>query len=142
MKKPTLLLVTNTAKAKVYDINGFKYSRIEELEHPQSRLKAQQLTSDSPGNYQSRKFIPASDPHKQEHIHFAKVVAEFIKEVVDKKHYKQVILCAEPYFYGLLRQFFTSVLKSLVVKVIEKDYIPLPEHKLNETIEAIIHEPF
>ncbi|APC92059.1 MULTISPECIES: host attachment protein [Francisella] len=140
MKKTTLLLVTNTSKAKIYDINGIKYTHIQDLEHPQSRLKTQQLITDSPGDYQTRKFIPSSDPHKQEQLHFAKVIVKFVEKMVKQKNYQKIILCAEPYFYGLLNQSFSNTLRPLIIKVIEKDYIPLPESKLNKTIEEIIHE--
>ncbi len=149
MKKNTLtlLVIASSTDAKIYDITESDYILIHELQHPQSRLKTSELTSDGQGYYQTDhgtagKYSPPSDPHKEEHAHFAKIVADLLEKMLHKQHDQRIILCAEPNFYGLLNQAVTKSVERAIVKVIQKDYIPLPTAKLNEVIQNIIDESF
>jgi protein required for attachment to host cells len=138
--------MANTIKAKIYLVVDHQCSLVQELTHPQSRLKTQQLVTDKPGHYQTShsahgQFISPSNPHEKEHGCFAKKVSDFLEKEVVKEHYQQIILCADPHFYGLLNQAMSTAIKNLIVKTIEKNYIPLSPVKLNKVIENIIHEP-
>ncbi len=147
MKAVNWLVITNAVKASVYEIVGLQYSLVEEMEHSASRLKSQYLTSDKPGHYQTShvargQFISPNDPHKEEHQNFAKELANFLETHREKKHYQRIVICAEPYFYGLLNQAMTKGVHELITDIIKKDYIPLPKAKLNAVIKSIAHDYF
>lgn len=147
IKKPGLLILANSTQAHIYEVTKDKHIIIKELSHDQSRFKNQQLITDKPGRFQTSfevqgKFIPTSNPHEAEHSHFAKTVANEVKKQASKKKYQDIALCAEPHFYGLLKESFSKSAPDLITKVIEKDYIPLPKLEQNAVIEDIIHEHF
>ncbi|MCD6045242.1 MAG: hypothetical protein K0R48_405 [Gammaproteobacteria bacterium] len=147
MKKTTLLLIANATQAKIYEVTPHEYGFIQQLEHAESRLKTKDLTRDKPGHYQTShksqgQFISPTDAHEEEHTQFARVIADAIKKIMEKKHYQHIILCAEPHFYGLLNQFLSKSLVHLITKVVKKDYIPLPDIELEKVIEDLIHEHF
>jgi|GEM_PF-1837713 protein required for attachment to host cells len=92
-------------RAKIYQVTGHDYELIKELKHPQSRLKTKQLSSDKPGHYKTshtaRGQFSTVNLHEEEHIHFAKTVADFMTKVIDKRQDQSIILCAEPHFLWL-----------------------------------------
>jgi protein required for attachment to host cells len=83
---------------------------IEELEHPEGRLRARAFSSDRPG----RSFDSAGhgrhamgqqvDPLEQESIRFAKTVASKIDAARKKDRFGRLVLVADPRFLGHLRQ--------------------------------------
>jgi len=146
MKKDILLVITNNVQAKIYQVTGHSYTLTQEINHPRGRLKTSQLGNDKPGHYKtchsSHGEFSSSDSHEEEHIYFAKIVADFMMKATNENHNQRIILCAAPHFYGLINQHLPQSTKNLTLKVIGKDYIPLPEPKLNAVIKSIINEPF
>ncbi len=105
------------------------------------------LTSDKPGSYRtdgsaSGQYASHNNPHEDEKKHFAKEIADFLEGKRQGHSFTALILCSESHFHGLLNQCMSTSLQSLIIKTIEKDYIPLPKLKLTAAINAIIHEGF
>lgn len=147
MKTHTWVVIANSVKANIYEILKKDYSLIHELNHPSSCLKSQELTSSPPGHYQTDhaargQYVSSANAHKIEHQNFAKEIANFLEAHREKNQYQHIVLCAEPHFYGLLKQTMTGSVQALITKVIPKDYIPLTNSKLHIIIESIIHENF
>lgn len=84
--------------------------QVEELDHPEGRLRGRDLASDRPG----RSFDSAGhgrhamgqpvDPTEQENIRFAKTVATRIDDARKKRRFDRLVLVADPRFLGHLRQ--------------------------------------
>ena len=145
--KITWLIIANAVKAEVYQLNHQEHTLIETLNHPESRLKTGDLTSDKPGSYRtdgsaSGQYASHNNPHEDQKKHFAKELADFLENKRQKHAFTGLIMCSESHFHGLLNQCMTNSVQSLIIKTIEKDYIPLPKLKLNAAIAAIIHEGF
>jgi protein required for attachment to host cells len=149
----TWLVIANSTKALIYDISKpaepgqAHYRLLKELSHPESRLKTSELTSDRPGHYQSSgssrgAYAAHSDPHHNEILAFAKEVSHYLDTAQEKNQYANLVLCAGPHFHGLLNQALSAKTASTIKKHIEKDYLPLPDKKLNEVIEGIYQQPF
>jgi protein required for attachment to host cells len=153
----TWLVIANATKAFIYDVSkdihrevlpgGRKaaHRALIELNHEKSRLKTSELVDDDQGHYQSGgvsrgKYEAHSDPHHQEQEHFAKEVAEHLESERLKNHYENLVLCAGPHFHGLLNKYLSKQTAQHIKKHIEKDYVPLPEHQLQEAIEHIYNE--
>lgn len=139
----TWLVIANSVKADLYEIVNKEYSLIQSFDHPQSRLKSADINSDKPGHYMTNhsahgQFVIENSPHKVEHDHFAKELADFLDKNKQQNHYQSLIFCAEPRFYGLVNQHLSDPVRTNIVKVVEKDYIPLPKAKIHEIIENII----
>lgn len=147
MKLNIWLVIANTVEAKIYDVETrHQFKLIKELSHNASRFKTSELVSDRPGHYQSGlsghgQFISPTDAHKDEHCQFAKEIAKFLDQERKNHQYESLIICMEPHFHGLLNSAMNGSVQSCVKKHIRKDYIPLPENKLNQTIAGIIDAP-
>lgn len=84
--------------------------QVEELDHPEGRLRGRDLASDRPG----RSFDSAGhgrhamgqpvDPTEHENIRFAKTVATRIDDARKKHRFDRLVLVADPRFLGHLRQ--------------------------------------
>lgn len=101
--------------------------QIEELDHPEGRLRGRDLTSDRPG----RGFDSAGngrhamgqhvDPVEQENIRFAKTVATAIDDARKKDRFGRLVLVADPRFLGHLRQGLSPATRHLLTTELHKN---------------------
>src|SRR3989344_6966327 len=151
MKKITWLVIANSTDAFIYEIEKHhntsekksQHRLIQHLTHEASHLKTSELGTDKPGHYKSYssargQFTPPHDAHRDEQMHFAQEISEFLENERKKHHYEALILCAEPRFHGLLDTSLSELVHALITHHIKKDYIPFPTDKLNQTIEKFI----
>ena len=144
-KEHTWIVIANAVEAQFYQVNGKLAELIKTLEHPDSRLKSKNLTSDKPGSYQTSHsarghFVSADVPHLDEQDHFSREINAELETQRLHNSYQTLVLCAEPHFLGLLKKHMNNQVRGLLKKTIEKDYIPLPKHKIDHIIQDIIHE--
>lgn len=145
----TWLIVANSTEAQVYNITPADphkkhFDPIKEFSHHQSRLKNSELGSDTSGSYQAQNapksaYEPSTAPHEKEIQHFAKELADYLEAERNHNHYKHLVVCAAPHFYGLLKVEMTKQTITLIKQHIEKDYIPLPKAELHERVKEIYH---
>jgi len=141
----TWIIITNSTKALLYQVENKKANLIKELEHPASRLKSIDLTSDKSGSFKTNhttrgQFASSANSHEDEHENFSREINELLESNRQKNNYQHLTLCAEPHFLGLLNKHMNPNVQALLKKIIEKDYIPLPKHKLDSVIQNIIQE--
>ena len=140
-----LLVLANTNKAEIYSVEEQQYALIYQLDHPQSRLKSVELTTDKSGHYQGSQgghgqFSPPTSAHREEQKQFAVELAEFLVRAGQQLGLQTLVICAEPRFDGLLKQALPQKMHYKNIKHIEKDYIPLSTIKKRQAIEEILHE--
>lgn len=126
MKKMTWIVIANSAEAHIYECKAGEHTLIKTLSHPASLLKSSELATGQAGKYQTShaahgQFESPSNPHEQEHQHFAKEIADYLEQGRNQHLYQNVILCAEPHFYGLLKKSCNPQVNALVSKSVQKD---------------------
>ncbi len=146
----TWIVIASSADARIYHIekdpdqhNGHKFEcdLLHELTHAKSCLKSQDLMSDKPGRYKNgsgpTSAMEHNDAHHTEQEHFAIELSHFLKKELDKNQYHEMILCAEPRFYGLLKKSLSKEVLQHLKHTIQKDYVPLKTSELRRILEKI-----
>lgn len=110
---------------------------IEELSHPEGRMKAQELTTDRPGSTNDshgdgRHGMEPPDLHHHHHEIFAKEIAEYLEKGRNSGKFTQLALVAPPAFLGVLRQKLDGQLSKLIAHTVQKNLI----EQSNETIRT------
>lgn len=130
------ILVGDASEARIFSYEaGGSLSLIDQLTHPESRLKGSDVASDRPGHYQSKgtghgAFTAGSDPKEYEVERFAHQLATYLDDGRRHNKYDSLILVAAPHFYGLLNKSLNKHVKEMVSQAIEKDYGKVKEHDL------------
>ncbi len=125
------ILAADSAYAKILraDNRVGPLEPIEELEHPESRMKNSELNSDQPGRAfdsagQGRHAMENEvDAKKEESIRFAKHLAEKLRQAAIDKAFDKLYILAAPAFLGELRDCMAGSVKSLVAGEIAKDVV-------------------
>lgn len=130
-----------TRRKKTWDDDN-KPTLIKTLSHPTSQLKNYELASDRPGNFRQKtltqgKYMPQTDPHHKEMMKFAKEITQYLELEYSNKSFSELILCAEPHFYGLLNQHISKQLALSITKRVQKDYVTLDENKFLTVIDEL-----
>ncbi len=122
------VVVADQSKARIFtadDPRG-ELVPVDELDHPEARVKEREILSDRPGRSfdskgQGRHALSTSvEPGKQEAIRFAKEVAEYLRSAHNEGRCNRLLLVAGPPFLGLLRDNLKS-LNGVKITEIEKN---------------------
>lgn len=140
------VVVADSVSARIYLQNPKKrhdpFILLHELEHLDSKKRDHDLVSDKPGRYKESAtaghgtFVPHADPKDVEIDKFAREVAHLLEEGRVTNKYHEIIIFAEPHFYGLLNKHVSKQVKELFKKVIQKDYIHLNEPEIRNAING------
>ncbi len=131
------VIVVDSARAHVLHSTGKTQPLIEYemLDHPEGRMHTRDLTADLPGRDSNRtglgkhRLDSASDPKHQEVIEFAKRVAAYLEQLINRKQVDQLMLVAAPAFLGILRGSLSANVASVVTFELDKN---LTHHKPDE----------
>lgn len=116
------VVVADSAAAKIFSVAAptAPLKEVETLEHPEARMRAQDIESDRPGrSFQSAGNMRhgmerSSDAKKQEAIAFAREVAARLESARLQNGLDKLILVAAPEFLGLLRDHLSAETRNLV----------------------------
>lgn len=144
MSKTTWILIANSSHARVLANDGPKngLQLVSEWNHPQSREKRKDLTSDKPGRVDTKghgAFVQQTDPKKNEADHFALEVAKNLEQGRVNNDYDRLILIASNPFMGLLKNRLDSHVIEMVSETIEKDYTKSKDKEIAAHLEGIMH---
>ncbi len=124
------ILVANSSQAKLYNSENLRAKELKllkDLDHPESREKGSELTSDRPGHFQTdhkaRSSYEKSHPKQEEAEVFAIELAKLLQDGNNQNEFEKLIVYAAPKFCGMLRQHLGSNLKDF--SYIDKDYTQL-----------------
>jgi protein required for attachment to host cells len=140
------VLVANGSQARLYDMDGAKKSitLIKEFNHPESRMKTEQLSSDRSGRYMnsstqgSGAFNEPTDPKSYEMERFALELTKSLDEGRAANKFGKVVLVASPHFLGLLKQNMSDQLGKAISHTIQKDYTAVTDRDMLEQLKAHI----
>lgn len=154
MQKHVWLILCSEVQAQIYDLTPQKHELwepppdaplIKTLDDPEGQLKDHDLVSDKPGRFRKQltrqgEYVPHESPHDNVIYHFAILVAHFLEHELDQKHFDRFIVCAEPNFYGILKQHCSQHLQSAMIEAIQKDYLTLDAVALKSFIASLQRE--
>ena len=122
-----LIVVADAARARLFktEVKITDISELDELSHPESRLRDRELGSGTPVRSANQKgsFQPRTFPKDYEEQSFAKELGKHIKALHNNIHFEELILIASPRFLGMLRNELDSTLDKLVSKSINKELL-------------------
>lgn len=137
--EPTWILVADSSRARILTTRTRVQppTDVETLEHPEGRLKAQELISDRPGRSfdssgDGRHGMEPPDVHHHHQEVFAKQIAEHLEKGRHQGKFVELALVAPPEFLGVLRQKMNGQLGKLVTHTVQKNLL----EQDNEVIRA------
>lgn len=138
-----LVVVAESSRARIYSAPGAHglLSEIEDLAHPEGRLRVRDLTTDAPGRALDRggggrhSMDPSLDAKQHEAAVFARRIAELIEHARLHHDVGEIILVAPPRFLGLLRQSLGESARCLVVREIGKNLVRHDARQLAKAID-------
>ena len=141
------VLVANGSEARLFEMDAHanNISLLDTIDHPESRKKGSELSSDRPGHFQGENtgathgaFNEPVDPKSYELERFAMQLSALLEEGRLKNRYKEVVLVASPHFHGQLNKHLHKQVKKMVSHHIEKDYTQVAEGKMLETLRPYL----
>ena len=143
----TWILIANASRARVFSTprRGRPWTLLQELNHPESRLKGQDISADKPGRVQqmagagSRPAMEPPTPVKEvEAQRFAELLAKVAEDGHGHNTYTRLVLVAPPHFLGLLRQALSDQVTKRVTHGVDKDYTMLREDELPARLADVL----
>ena len=127
----TWILVAESSRAKLYAAQGRTnpLSELEDFVHPAGRMHEGDLVSDSAGSDggsvgQGRHVMnEKTAAREQEHIDFAKELAQRLEAARVDGSFDQLVLIAPPAFLGLLRDNLSKGVMDRVSEQIDKNLV-------------------
>lgn len=138
--KNTWILVAHRSGARAFENSGpgKGLSLIEEISHPEGRLRNGQINADKPGRaFDSFSRRHSASQEKHPPIRVATMFARHLSDMLDKartqNRYAKRVLVAEPHLLGALRSARNDQTAALVRSTLNKDLInvdnrDLPKH--------------
>ncbi len=129
------IVVADASRARILAVNDKADGLLleSELEHPASRARASELTTDLPGRVKQSfgaghrpAMSDRTDPKEVEAETFARQLAEALEQGCNHNRYERLTLVAPPHFLGLLRAAINAQVAKRVALTIDKDYTNLP----------------
>lgn len=139
MQNNVWVVIANGSHAKFFRV--VKFPKIEEfaiLEHPESRLRNQDLVSSKPGRtFESTStarsaYEAQTDPHHLEIEKFARILGERLADAKREDAFERLYVMANPGFLGMLRPHLDTTTKQAIVAEIGKDMTDQPISAIEE----------
>lgn len=138
----TWVLVANASEARIFGTEkiGNPMECMKEFNHPESRDKGMDLTSDRPGHYQSKgtghgAFVESTDPKEYEAERFAAELAKELENGRTNNAYRKLVVVAAPHFHGLINSQLDEHTRAMVVNDIQKDFTDCDVNELPERLK-------
>jgi protein required for attachment to host cells len=132
---------SNTCQIYSYSKKPEQLTLLKEIDHPESKLKNSELTSDKSGSYKARdavrgNYSPHMDAKEIEINNFAREVAKTLGHERSLNSYDRLILIASARTTGLIFQHIDKHVKELITHNIQKDILHLANHELLDFIKT------
>lgn len=137
--EPTWIVVADSSRARILATRTRVQAPtdVATLDHPEGRMKAQEINSDRPGsigdgNGSGRHGMEQPDVHHHHQEVFAKQIADYLEKGRHQGKFAELALVAPPAFLGVLRQKMNGQLGKLVTHTVQKNLL----EQDNEVIRA------
>ena len=140
--KQTYVLVADGTRARVFftERPPGPLREIEDMVHPEGRLHARELSSDSPGRtYDSagrgrHSLVEPTDQKRAETQAFAHRIAKYFQELHVREPTVAIILVAAPDLLGLLRKQFDKTTMKAVEREVDKNLAHLSVTEISKRL--------
>jgi protein required for attachment to host cells len=124
----TWILVAHRGGARLFESKqtGKDLSLVDDIPHPEGRLKSKNLGTDRPGrSVDSHGTRHALVQEQEPAAHIAEQFSQQLAGLLDdgraQRRYGKLVLVAEPHFLGVLRAALSRETAALVTAVVNKD---------------------
>jgi protein required for attachment to host cells len=131
------ILLANSNECRIYDYEKKTdtLTCLKRIDHPENKLKTNELVTDRQGRYRSSNSAHGayghdSEPHEIQIDNFAREIARVLEEARISKQYKELVVVAPPAMDGLLNTHLKKTVQNLVVSTILKNIMHLNDHEL------------
>jgi protein required for attachment to host cells len=148
--KTTWILVCDASRAHLFReaLARHKYALLATFEHPESRARGVDLTSDAqgrkpvggsmgegvrgrPGGFHGRPGVEQeTNPKEVEAQKFAHELAGVLEKGLAERAYDALVLVAPPHFLGLLKQAVNEQVRKHIEATLPKDLAPLEPREI------------
>ncbi|HVT62380.1 MAG TPA: host attachment protein [Legionellaceae bacterium] len=140
-----MLANSNDCRIYEYDRRHKHLVLVQEISHPENKLKVHDWTTDHPGHYKSGyhnrgSFEPETSPVEVSIDEFAREMAECLEEGRTHHKYDDITLMMPSRMEGLLNKHLNKHTKALVDKIIQKNLLFLSEHELSQYLDKIFNK--
>lgn len=139
----TWILVAHRSGARLYEKQDKKLTLVQEIEHPEGKLKNQDINTDRPGRSFDRKgagrhaMSSEQEATEREAIRFARQLAAILEDGRLHHRYAKLVLVAEPRFLGELRAALTPETDSTIRATLGKDLAWLENQAVPKYLETV-----
>jgi protein required for attachment to host cells len=144
-KHLTWVVITDSSCCRIYHYHKKpeQLVLINEINHPENRLKDTDLTSDTLGRYQTGEsahgaYAPHSDPKEVKIDDFAREISKELEKSRNINAYNNLVVISPPHMDGLLLKHLDKHVRELVTHNINKDAIHLAEDELLDFLHTHI----
>lgn len=142
----TWVVVANRGEMTVHRSRGpgRPMGRVEHVEHPEGRLRPQDLDADRPGMTGSsaypgtRAMLPEQQAHEKVADDFARWIAARLDSARQRDDFDRLVLVAPPDLLGRLRKAMNAPTRQRVMASIGKNLTDADEPKLRECLEDVL----
>ncbi len=139
----TWILSANRSSASLFESNwpGKSMRRLQEIPHPQGKMKNQDIDTDKPGrifdSFGEGRHSTSPKQEPTEHIaqQFALKLAELLNKGRLTNAYDKLVLIAEPKFLGVLRAALDKNTELLITQTVNKNLVDIKEEDLAVYLE-------
>ena len=139
------ILVCDASRARLFQMaQPEQFELLEEMEHPASRARRNDLMADTPGRtpngqpgHQSNHrpgAAPDTDPKEVEAMKFAQELAERLNKGRMEHEFDILVLAAPPHFLGLLKGTLDGQVQKLLAHTVDKDLTKIQARELPERL--------
>lgn len=139
----TWIIVAHRTGAKFYENNGpgRELKLLEEIEHPEGRLRKQQIDAGRPGRETSAISHHGFAVHANSHEYISETFAKKISTLLDQARaadrFQKLVLVAEPRFLGWLKSSVDRVTSNCIAATIPKDLSQVHDRDLPEHLAGL-----
>ncbi len=140
------IMVANSNDCRIYgyDRHIKELNLIEQIKHPENKLKNHDLVTDRPGHYKVLGGGRGSYEHENTTHDIA--IENFVKEIAARLNagrnhhdYDSLVLLVPPVIEGLLMKYLKKPNLGFIQQVIQKNLMHLSEHQLKQYLCHAIH---
>lgn len=148
MAQPEWVLIANATRASAYErASSGQLRLVRSFEHLPSRERSAQLGDDkagrevNPGEFRGAAFVRRLDPHRKEHLHFARELAAFLEREAQADAYASLAIFAADPFLGELRGQIGPACARRLSRAQGPDLSHVGTAELPKRVGKALHEP-
>jgi len=142
------VITINSNICRIYSCkNRHQLTLINEINHPENRLRDIELTSDKPGRYSAGiskrggAYSQETDPKEIKINEFIRQIAKELDLARKRNDYTHLILISDDHTGGLLFQYINKNVKAMVKNNIHKDLLHLSKRELEDFLKIHAQYP-